>query len=375
MINSATATDGTQSAVGWGVGIAILAMLVVFLVVFGASAVSDHVFAKDVVGMYLNDRLHPERRDPIVYSRDAPLPPPKLGRKVVFATLLRDGESCVSVMRARFATLFDMFQKCALVVYENDSADGTRDALAQWSREDRRVKVIGTTEGAVAAEVAGNHASRIARMAHMRQMCLDHIRAKHSDASYVVVFDADIDGAWNLSGLMDSFQRMERGEADAIAASGRCTLPGIAGALLPDNEYDTGAFKPKSKNEMKTKTKTRDVPWDDPKWPAVRMYRRFTMTAGVASARLRGKLFAVDAAFSGLCIYRANDFCQGSYIDRESSCEHTALLRTMQRNRKVPLRVAINPRMEVFIGGNELNRLGKRCKFYQNEKNHHDAGQ
>lgn len=369
MIQTAEASGAQQSHVGWIVGGTLLAVLAIFLIVFGVTAAVDVAFAKDVYGMYLNDRLHPERQQPFVSTPPEAHKNNRLDRKVVFTTLLRDGEACVGLMRARFATLFEMFRDCALVVYENDSVDGTRNALRAWSRQDPRVKVIGESTRSVPAEsLPGGHASRIARMAQMRQMCLNHIRARHSDASYIVVFDADLDGAWDLDGLMDSFARLERGDVDVLAASGIGTaVPGVLGCVLPNFQHDVGAFLPLKNGASNLDDDT--ISWDTPQFKFIGFKRHLELTAGVAAAKVRGKLFPVSCAFSGLCIYRAKDWFAGSYIDDcKANCEHIELMRTMQRSRNRngdgPLRVAINPKMQIFTGGNEINRLGERCKFY-----------
>lgn len=363
----------TRNNAAVGVGSAILAtslaIVAVLLIFFGVSAFADTQQAR-TAGLYLADRMNPQRTNAFIETKSVPIDLVSRGRneaarsKVVFSTLIRDGSMCINLMEKRFAVLFAMFRDCRLVVYENDSEDDTRTKLEDWARRDGRVEVVPCPDS---ADCRGGHAPaessrsssvmRMRRMTAMRQASLDWIKLRHPDADYVTVFDADLDGAWSLNGIISSFAILKDGKYDALAASGKTKTPGLAGMLLPDVQYDAGAFVFHADDCNRA---LENAPaWDSVDNILSALSKTARLTATVAVAKALHKMVPVCSAFSGLTIYRADKifrgggYAKGAIADK---CEHYGLVYGDDYS------IAVNPYMEIFTGGNEANRFNKkRC--------------
>ena len=144
--------------------------------------------------------------------------------------------------------------KLAVVVYENDSVDGTRQKFKDWSKSAKGYKVDLITcedEGDADCRLQETHRydqhgdkmSAVGRMADYRNKILDYITERYDpqDYTHMMVADVDLAVSWAPLGLMHSLGTI--GEHAPVAVRGIMMIPGALGSLY--SPYDYSAFRPK----------------------------------------------------------------------------------------------------------------------------------
>jgi hypothetical protein len=156
--------------------------------------------------------------------------------KLIIAGLIRDGAHRVPEMMSRLESIGQQFAEYQILIVENDSIDGTRDLLHQWTQKNGRVHLLGCDNTAMQQAItdsqvcmlnlpatpdhgAGRH--RIAKMAYLRNLYLEHIRKHYSSYDYLIVIDLDISGHFYLDGLTNSMYHFATSsQVEAIGANG-----------------------------------------------------------------------------------------------------------------------------------------------------------
>jgi hypothetical protein len=207
--------------------------------------------------------------------------------------------------------LAGLWRDCVYYVYENDSEDGTAEALDEFALR-QWVTVEHDTLGGLDAR--GWDRERTERLALCRSRCQQWVRHHAADASYVMVLDTDPHGGFSVDGVLnslgwfcetlgDSWQRREPGAMASnslyIREEGR---PGVYGSA----SYDA--------------------------WPARLNFwedRREHDWFHLLNLPVGSPPIPMYSAFGGLCLYRREAFLSGLY--EGVTCEHVPFHRAMQR--------------------------------------------
>ena len=228
------------------------------------------------------------------------------------------------------------FKRAHVVVVENDSTDGTKDALRTWAAGRPEITLFledfgtKTVPDAVPGGVNPSYSRhRIEKLASYRNRYLEHASAL-SGLDYLVVIDLDLFSI-DIDGIADAFGQTI--PWDAQFANGRISDP--CRPELEDFFWDTYAVWELGDESPQTESKIASY------WTKL------------SPLRPGMPLFAVQSAFGGLGIYRWPAVSGHRYGVQdngdarvEAIGEHTYLHRSMSAGRHG--RLFINPTMVVF---------------------------
>jgi len=247
--------------------------------------------------------------------------------RVVIVGLLRDGASTLPRIQKQVEQVGRQFLDYHVLIVENDSSDDTREKLLEWHRRNPRVDILGCGVNAPSCQInlprTEGHPieqSRMAKMAYLRNLYLEHLRQHHSDFDYVLVWDLDLEA--RLTGLASSFDFFRsHPKAEAVCAYGY--FPSSAGPIY----FDTFAHED-------------DVPYDH------RAHRQHSLRTRYKHRYGCTDPVAVKSCFGGLTIYRTTALLPHNYeVAPEPTCEHTLLHRHLNQ-------IFLNPRMRLAIANN-----------------------
>ena len=132
--------------------------------------------------------------------------------RVVICGLARNIADNMSRITRRINDTMALFRDARVVVFENDSTDGTRSLLRQWADEDTRVHVLDCPEAPACRfkhETMYAHGAtsgtRMDLMAGFRNRYLRHVQQHYANYDFMLVLDMDLKGPWSLDGLATTF--------------------------------------------------------------------------------------------------------------------------------------------------------------------------
>jgi hypothetical protein len=214
---------------------------------------------------------------------------------VVIAGLARNLGDGIHSLQAHVSEIAGLFADCGIVLYENDSNDGTTQELRAWSSRNSAVHVISEELGRPFWGSTG-HFERTQDMADYRNRCLSYVKREYSHCDYLILVDTDLCGGWSLNGIANSFGF---DDWDFIGSVG----------IRRTNEngwyhYDAWAFRPHGD------------------WGITDFQSFFQWLP-----RLGEPLIPVYSCFGGLGIYRMSAIANCSY--QPGDCEHVSLHQAM----------------------------------------------
>lgn len=253
---------------------------------------------------------------------------------VSICSIVRDCEKNLNENIARIERLRLLFKESEIVVFENDSKDGTKSVLKNWETQSKNVNVFcedynSTTIPLKNINKVNRYFSifRIEKMAYFRNKYIEYLNRNSFQRDYVIVIDLDISN-FDLNGVVHSFgisQKWDCLTANGISLSSR----------LLKQYHDSYAFIEFGKIQNK---QTED---------SIRFNR-----SHYAYLKPLRPLLKVDSAYGGLAIYNWQSMQGLSYSflpnhdERvESKCEHVALHKAMKE--KGFDNIYINPSMIV----------------------------
>jgi hypothetical protein len=125
---------------------------------------------------------------------------------VVITGLCRNIIDVLPQTAARLRKTAKLFKEAKILIYENDSDDGTSKALRKEFKRDSNVILKQDTTG---HKMYGKtrELERPMYLGKLRQMCNGWIRDinKFFSVDYIIVIDLDLDGGWSYDGILNSF--------------------------------------------------------------------------------------------------------------------------------------------------------------------------
>ena len=193
--------------------------------------------------------------------------------------------------------LGSMFRDYYVVVYENDSVDGTKECVQQWAKENAHVIAISEQLHQVTIPPKSKQNVkptkslwRIQKMAGFRNRILEEVHQRFSP-DYFCFIDIDI-ASFIPSSVVEAIEKAPT-DWGALCASGHLYYSKSDGSVLPANfQYDAYAFFPEGSSPEKMGKSTVAHKWHlISAWSAEKLVRRHEY----ASCR---------SAFNGLAIYK-----------------------------------------------------------------------
>ena len=243
--------------------------------------------------------------------------------RIVITGLAKDIYSRLKINLERAVYLGQHFKDYRVVVYENDSTDGTAELL------DMMCVVNGINVERVPCESRGCklHApsaidsgmfskTRIDKMTHYRNSALDYIRRRYNNYDYILVMDLDVQGPLSSAGLFHSLGY--EGQWDGISSNGQGVIPGSFG--LVTKTYDSLAWANESKMKCHTAEQSLGSIFKD-------MIR---MNWDIHTSK--DDMVPVSSAFNGATIYKMNSLHEGVNYQNINGCEHLGLSYNMAKN-------------------------------------------
>lgn len=225
------------------------------------------------------------------------------------------------------------FKASNVIIFENDSIDGTKQTLEKWKKDHQNVTIISkdTNQITISSEYATNGVNkyysdyRISKMVEFRNYYLRVLNESMPKTEFVMVIDLDV-SKLNINGIAHSFGLSD--EWDVICANGFSFSPN-----LKKRYHDTYALTELGKeNEIQTE---KSIYQNHNTWSFLK--------PGLP-------LMPVYSAFGGLAIYHYDALKDKKYSvmmnnDKkvEVKCEHFALCQDIRRSGFT--RIVINPNM------------------------------
>lgn len=221
--------------------------------------------------------------------------------RVAVTGLARNLAPVLPLTIRRVERLCNLFADARVVIYENDSTDGTKLLLRQWAAENPRVHVV-LDDCHDPRNPPTRCLARAERMARYRDRCQRVILDRCGDFDAVIVADLDVIGGWSLDGVRNSFGH---DDWDFVGSNGLIyRREGLS--INSTRQYDMWALR-----------------FDADLTPLpTKSGRRYAYPRGAA-------LVPVTSCFGGLGIYAMNAYRAGRYgpADTEHAVFHRELIR------------------------------------------------
>eukprot|EP00581_Thalassiosira_minuscula_P013165 CAMPEP_0183728602 /NCGR_PEP_ID=MMETSP0737-20130205/28443_1 /TAXON_ID=385413 /ORGANISM="Thalassiosira miniscula, Strain CCMP1093" /LENGTH=667 /DNA_ID=CAMNT_0025960595 /DNA_START=29 /DNA_END=2032 /DNA_ORIENTATION=+ len=294
---------------------------------------------------------------------------------LIINALARNVADSIPAFRQNIEGLVPFFKdpknKLSIVIFENDSDDGTRQEFQSWAaqeaqRQNPRYTVdlmscgpknpnceLGLVDRYNVNLLTNPKASGVGKLGEFRQIVLEYIMGeeKYKDYSHMIILDVDLGTSLSPLGLLHTLG-LENGVAQdrVVASSSSQIWPGTSGSILPP--YDLSAFRPK---ETKSNSKLRQMhqsfcelmPAGD-RWrnlcEAASPMQLFMIQSAGDVISHHGRAYEVVSAFNGLTVYpmklirERGDQARYDAGDDGQRCEHVgfhiSLGKTMYVNPK-----------------------------------------
>eukprot|EP00591_Stephanopyxis_turris_P010757 CAMPEP_0195519850 /NCGR_PEP_ID=MMETSP0794_2-20130614/15626_1 /TAXON_ID=515487 /ORGANISM="Stephanopyxis turris, Strain CCMP 815" /LENGTH=441 /DNA_ID=CAMNT_0040649081 /DNA_START=501 /DNA_END=1826 /DNA_ORIENTATION=+ len=237
---------------------------------------------------------------------------------IIINVMSRDTVDSIVTLRENVEGLTPFFKELSVVVFENDSSDGTREAFKDWAADAEGYKVdLMECEEAVDCKFGVSHrydakeakdyfqSSAIGRMAEFRQRIVDYIVASplYEDYSHMIVLDMDLGVSLSPLGVLHTLGELPD---NPVASTGRQVWPGSFGTLTPP--YDFSAFRaietPQNKNLFKMHDKFCGLLGEGDRWKnQCDATSPMQMTMVLSQDSSVNEFDKVASAFNGATIY------------------------------------------------------------------------
>jgi hypothetical protein len=178
---------------------------------------------------------------------------------LILNVMARDTVDAIPALRQNVEALVPFFlpNKLAVVVFENDSKDGTREAFEAWAEQVKgsyKVDVMSCGPEFPDCKYGMSHrydsteakdyftSSAIGKMSDFRQRIVDYVvnNPVYDNYGHMLVMDLDLQVSLSPLGILHTLGTKVSKDF-VVASSGRQTWPGGLGTLMPP--YDFSAFR------------------------------------------------------------------------------------------------------------------------------------
>jgi len=153
---------------------------------------------------------------------------------LIITGLLRNSAFHIPSLKRRCKEMTSGFRDYRIIIVENNSIDGSREYLLEWTIEDPNVVILCRDAFSVNNEECdisnmftvsqdADHSprpDRIYRMAFLRNIYMDHIRHYYPSFDFMCVMDMDLHGDLYMDGWMHAVRSLANKGRDAIACNG-----------------------------------------------------------------------------------------------------------------------------------------------------------
>lgn len=239
---------------------------------------------------------------------------------IAICGLARNVSRVLNKTKIRLEYIGKQFKDYRIIIFENDSNDGSRKLLSDWTKENNKVILLDCCElGSCDCllkkkegySLGAFSKSRIDNMAFYRNQCLK--AAKKTNFDYLMVTDIDLNGQTNINGIYDS---LSYDNWDAIFCNGQVGIFGTFGTLTI--QYDAvayvdinGEFDEKTNHLIKCVKN-----YSKMKYNVINNY----------------SLVPVKSAFNGYGLYKLKSLKNISYYGHPLICEHNSLAKQIIEN-------------------------------------------
>lgn len=216
---------------------------------------------------------------------------------IVFGILARDCKASLQCNMVRVEEIGRAFKDYHVVVYENDSKDGTAEMLQEWATQNEHVVAICETthqttipKKSVKLPYPEKSVYRIRKMVRFRNRVLDEVRSRFEPDLFCFI-DIDVEH-FSAKDVIEAIRQVPD-DWGALFASGHFLYRRPDGTdKVPHFQYDSYAFVPDGVDPMTTG-----------KWVVSRKYHY--VTSWYFNTLLRGRDYLpCRSAFNGIGIYR-----------------------------------------------------------------------
>lgn len=237
---------------------------------------------------------------------------------IIINIMARDTKDAIPSLRQNVEGLLPFLSNISVVVFENDSKDGSREAFQQWSSDVSGKYIVDVME---CHDVPGckfnlDHrdydrskpyetSSAIGRMAEFRQRMVEYIltNPKYENYTHMIVMDSDLGVSLSPLGVVHTLGLLPE---NPVASAGRQVWPGSFGTIVPP--YDFSAFRVKKtvKNKRLLQLHERfcDLRPKGDRWRNICDAVSPMQTMLILGLdMLRNEPYEVDSAFNGATMY------------------------------------------------------------------------
>ena len=231
--------------------------------------------------------------------------------KVVFAGIARDNALELPMVMRHIEYLGALFKDYRVIIFENDSFDGTKLILNVWAMVNPKIKII-------SHDFKNIKRPSIKFLADARNHYLNALEADEYDDCDIAIFvDMDMKYGFDPRGIQDSFSKIAHW--DMVCSNGISDTKGTM--------YDGFAFRspllpynPQNKKDY----------WHD-----------YMETKVKIVYDLKSDLVPVYSCFGGLAIYKRKYLQDCRYDSIDDDCEHILFHKCMRKNNQA--RAFMNP--------------------------------
>lgn len=270
--------------------------------------------------------------------------------KLVIAGIARDNLIDLPITLKHIYQIANLFADYRIIIFENDSTDGTKIAFNIWKEKDAKVKIISEDFNKIKRI---NHQF----MADIRNKYLSALKSpEYENYDLLMLLDFDMSYGIDIRGIQDSFAQINKW--DAICSNGIANSKG--------QMYDMFAFRneefPFSPKKWHEICKNNELPYSNKceigkkDYSKGILYELFAFKAGwQKDSRLfwlhilpQGQkiyqageaLIPVSSCFGGLAFYKKNFIQDCAYESQDDDCEHVHFHQCLQNNNA---RIMMNP--------------------------------
>ena len=234
-----------------------------------------------------------------------------LWHKVVIVGIARDNIIDLPDVKRYIEYTGGFFKDYRVIIFENDSTDGTKWFLSKWKQKNHKVQII-------SQDYQNKKRPSIGFLATARNYYINELQhnPEYRDFDLVMMLDMDMSNGWDMRGVFDTFSKID--QWDAVCANGIWTTDG--------RMYDAFAFR-------------RPGFQDSPAQNADYAERVVPMMQNIIYP-VGGALVPVTSCFNGMAFYKKKFIQECLYTSPGGDCEHVMFNECLHQN---GARIFMNP--------------------------------